>query len=94
MQDATDEMLYGSLDVTRHGSDSDSFTVIFIPDAAKEVSAPGHSVEDAEALHVFLGSLGLLERAIQTLIQGLRTSQRYQIRTLASAALLKQYHLV
>jgi len=88
-------MLYGSLDVTRHGSETDPFTVIFIPDAAKEVLAPGRSVENAEELRVFLKNLlGLPERAIETLVQGLRSSQRYQIRTLASAALLKQYHLV
>jgi hypothetical protein len=95
MEPAPDESLCGSLWVSSQGIENAPFTIRFVPNGAKEVSRSGHTVKDVTALQDFLQSLRLTEGAIETLLQGLKASQGYELRNVpASKAFLRTHHLL
>src|SRR5713226_3707332 len=92
---STEDALYGDLDVTCEGEAKNGpFRILFRPQGQKVVSAPGYTVENAEALNAFLQALGLPDRQIDTLCGGLQSSLTSWIRVLASTAVLKKYRLI
>ena len=91
----TEDALYGDLDVTCEGEANDGpFRILFRPHGQKVVSAPGYTVDNAEALNAFLHALGLPDRQIETLCGRLQGSLTSWLRVLVSTAVLRKYRLI
>jgi hypothetical protein len=87
--------MYGDIEVTRQGDpDRGPFRVLFRPYNQSVVSTLGHTVENPEALDIFLHGLGLAGAEVSMVLHGVRNSVSGGVRTLISTAKLKENRLI